>query len=49
MSWIRLDDRVPDHRKMLAAGAEACWLRTDRDEPIHKLENRIRNAKGRTE
>lgn len=26
MSWARLDDRANEHRKQLAAGAEACWL-----------------------
>ncbi len=26
MSWAKLDDRANEHRKQLAAGAEACWL-----------------------
>lgn len=26
MSWIKLDDRFPDHEKTLAAGPEAAWL-----------------------
>lgn len=26
MSWVKLDDGFPDHRKQLAAGAAACWL-----------------------
>lgn len=26
MSWAKIDDRANEHRKMLAAGAEACWL-----------------------
>ena len=36
-------------RPNLVMQAWRLGLRTDRDEPIHKLENRIRNAKGRTE
>lgn len=28
MSWAKIDDRANEHRKMLAAGAEACWLWT---------------------
>src|SRR3990167_6480333 len=26
MSWVKIDDGAPDHRKQLAAGSEACWL-----------------------
>jgi hypothetical protein len=26
VSWAKLDDRANEHRKQLAAGAEACWL-----------------------
>lgn len=26
MTWAKLDDRANEHRKQLAAGAEACWL-----------------------
>ena len=26
MSWVRIDDRAPEHRKQLAAGPAACWL-----------------------
>lgn len=26
VSWARLDDHANEHRKQLAAGAEACWL-----------------------
>lgn len=26
MTWAKLDDRANEHRKILAAGAEACWL-----------------------
>lgn len=26
MSWAKIDDRANEHRKMLKAGAEACWL-----------------------
>ena len=26
MSWVRIDDRAPEHRKQLAAGPIACWL-----------------------
>lgn len=26
MAWLRIDDTVPEHRKMLEAGPEACWL-----------------------
>jgi hypothetical protein len=26
MGWVKLDDRAREHRKMIAAGAEACWL-----------------------
>lgn len=26
MSWVRVDDRAPEHRKQLAAGPSACWL-----------------------
>jgi hypothetical protein len=26
MSWVKIDDGAPDHPKLLAAGAEACWL-----------------------
>ena len=26
MSWVRIDDRAPEHRKQLAAGPVACWL-----------------------
>lgn len=26
MSWARLDDRFPDHPKVIAAGREAAWL-----------------------
>ena len=26
MAWLRIDDTVPEHRKMLAAGPAACWL-----------------------
>lgn len=28
MSWAKIDDRANEHRKQLAAGAEACWLWT---------------------
>lgn len=28
MSWAKVDDRANEHRKMLEAGAEACWLWT---------------------
>jgi hypothetical protein len=36
-------------RPNLVMQAWRLGLRTDRDEPLHKLESRIRNAKGRTE
>lgn len=26
MAWLQIDDNVPLHRKMLAAGPAACWL-----------------------
>lgn len=26
MAWLRIDDTVPEHRKMLMAGPAACWL-----------------------
>jgi hypothetical protein len=26
MTWAKLDDKANEHRKQLAAGAEACWL-----------------------
>jgi hypothetical protein len=26
MSWVTFDDRAPEHRKLVAAGAKACWL-----------------------
>lgn len=26
MSWVKIDDRAPEHRKLLKAGAEAAWL-----------------------
>jgi hypothetical protein len=26
VSWAKIDDRANEHRKQLAAGAEACWL-----------------------
>lgn len=26
MAWLRIDDTVPEHRKMLEAGPDACWL-----------------------
>lgn len=26
MSWVRIEDRAPEHRKQLAAGPAACWL-----------------------
>ncbi|KKK81567.1 hypothetical protein LCGC14_2812180, partial [marine sediment metagenome] len=26
MTWVRLDDNFPGHRKVLAAGPEAAWL-----------------------
>lgn len=26
MAWLRIDDTVPEHRKMLQAGPAACWL-----------------------
>lgn len=26
MSWVKVDDGAPEHRKLLAAGAAACWL-----------------------
>jgi len=26
MSWVKIDDRAPEHRKQLAAGAVASWL-----------------------
>jgi hypothetical protein len=26
MTWIRLDDSAPDHKKLRRAGADACWL-----------------------
>ena len=26
MSWVRIDDHAPEHRKQLAAGPAACWL-----------------------
>lgn len=26
MAWLRIDDTVPEHRKMLDAGPAACWL-----------------------
>lgn len=28
MSWAKIDDRANEHRKLLDAGAEACWLWT---------------------
>src|SRR5262245_29321116 len=28
MSWAKIDDRANEHRKMLSAGAEACWFWT---------------------
>lgn len=26
MAWLRIDDTVPEHRKMLRAGPSACWF-----------------------
>lgn len=26
MAWVSIDDGAPEHRKQLAAGAQACWL-----------------------
>ena len=26
MSWVKVDDRAPEHRKQIAAGPVACWL-----------------------
>lgn len=26
MSWVKVDDKAPRHKKQLKAGAEACWL-----------------------
>jgi len=26
VSWVRIDDTAPEHRKLLAAGADAAWL-----------------------
>ncbi len=29
MTWVRLDDNFPGHRKVLAAGPEAAWLHVE--------------------
>ena len=29
VSWVRLDDNFPGHRKVLAAGPEAAWLHVE--------------------